>query len=88
MVWKYQNKIAPIFYYGKSPKTNRKYLKIPDLQALTLGRIKKITLYMAQSREGLGGLVRKHSRLFLYSEDLACECGEVVWCKLVSTLRV
>ena len=61
--------------------------KIPK-NTLTLGRIKKITLYMAQSREGLGGLVRKHSRLFLYSEDVACECGEVVWCKLVSTLRV
>ena len=45
MVQKYQNEIAPIFYYGISTKTNRKYLKIPDLQALTLGRVKKITLY-------------------------------------------
>ena len=44
MVQKYQNEIAPIFYYGISTKTNRKYLKIPDLQALTLGRVKKITL--------------------------------------------
>ena len=42
---KYLNEIMPIFYYGKSPKTNRKHLKIPDLQALTLGRVKKITLY-------------------------------------------
>ena len=32
-----------IFYNGK---TNRKYLQIPNLQALTLGRIKKITLYL------------------------------------------
>ena len=33
---------APIFYNGKSPKI---IIKIPDLQALTLGHIKKITLY-------------------------------------------
>ena len=44
MVQKYQNEIAPIFYYGISTKTNKKDLKIPDLQALTLGRVKKITL--------------------------------------------
>ena len=44
MVQKYQNESPPIFYNGKSPKTNRKYLKIPDLLALTLGRVKKITL--------------------------------------------
>ena len=35
----------PIFYYGKSPKTNRKNLKITYLQALALGRVKKMTLY-------------------------------------------
>ena len=46
MVQKYQNEIAPIFYYGISTKTNEKDLKIPDLQALTLGRVKKITLYL------------------------------------------
>ena len=32
MVQKYQNEIAPIFYYGKSPKTNEKDLKIPNLR--------------------------------------------------------
>ena len=32
MVWKYQNEIAPIFYYGISTKTNEKDLKIPNLQ--------------------------------------------------------
>ena len=45
MVQKYQNESAPIFYYGKSPKTNRKHLKITYLQALTLGRVIKMTLY-------------------------------------------
>ena len=45
MVLKYQNEIAPIFYYGISTKTNEKDLKIPNLQALTLGRIIKMTLY-------------------------------------------
>ena len=48
MVQKYQNEIAPIFYYGISTKINEKYLIIPDLQALTLGRVKKITLYNAK----------------------------------------
>ena len=46
MVQKYQNEIPPIFYYGISTKTNEKDLKIPNLQALTLGRIIKITLYI------------------------------------------
>ena len=32
MVQKYQNEIAPIFYYGISTKTNEKDLKIPSLQ--------------------------------------------------------
>ena len=32
MVQMYQNEIAPIFYYGKSPKTKEKDLKIPYLQ--------------------------------------------------------
>ena len=45
MVQKYQNEIPPIFYYGISTKTNEKDLKIPNLQALTLGRIIKMTLY-------------------------------------------
>ena len=45
MVQKYQNEIAPTFYYGISTKTNEKDLKIPNLQALTLSRIIKMTLY-------------------------------------------
>ena len=45
MVQKYQNEISPIIYYGISIKTNEKDLKILDLQALTLGRVKKMTLY-------------------------------------------
>ena len=32
MVQKYQNEIAPTFYYGISTKTNEKDLKIPILQ--------------------------------------------------------
>ena len=48
MVQKYQNEIAPTFYYGISTKTNEKDLKIPNLQALTLGRIIKMTLYIIQ----------------------------------------
>ena len=47
MVQKYQNEIAPIFYYEISTKTNEKDLKIPNLQALTLGRIIKMTLYFS-----------------------------------------
>ena len=50
MVQKYQNESAPIFYYGKSPKTNRKHLKIPYLQALTLSHVIKMTLYI-QSKQ-------------------------------------
>ena len=45
MVQKYQNEIPPIFYYRISTKSSEKVLKIPNLQALTLGRIIKITLY-------------------------------------------
>ena len=51
MVQKYQNEIPPIFYYGISTKTNEKDLKIPNLQALTLGRIIKITLYIIENIE-------------------------------------
>ena len=50
MVQKYQNEIPPIFYYGISTKTSEKDLKIPNLQALTLGRIIKITLYILYSQ--------------------------------------
>ena len=44
MVQEYQNEIAPRFYYGIRTKTNEKDLKIPNSQALTLGRIIKMTL--------------------------------------------
>ena len=37
--------ISPIFYYGKSPKTNEKYLKIPNLQPPDWGRLFWMTLY-------------------------------------------
>ena len=47
MVQKNQNEIAPIFYYGISTKTSEKDLKIPNSQALTLGRIIKMTLYIS-----------------------------------------
>ena len=49
MVQKYQNEIPPIFYYGISTKTSEKDLKIPNLQALTLGCIIKITLYVTSN---------------------------------------
>ena len=49
MVQKYQNEIPPIFYYRISTKSSEKVLKIPNLQALTLGRIIKITLYIPHS---------------------------------------
>ena len=55
MVQKYQNESAPIFYYGKSPKTNRKHLKIPYLQALALGRVIKMTLYVYLFGKSLAG---------------------------------
>ena len=45
MVQKYQNEIAPIFYYGKSPKTNEKDLQIPILWPLDWGQPYWMTLY-------------------------------------------
>ena len=45
MVQKYQNEIAPIFYYGKSPKTNEKDLKIPNLLPPDWGQPYWMTLY-------------------------------------------
>ena len=45
MVQKYQNEIAPIFYYGKSPKTNEKDLKIPTIWPLDWGQPYWMTLY-------------------------------------------
>ena len=38
MVQKYQNEIAPIFYYGKSPKTDEKDLKIPNIWSSDWGQ--------------------------------------------------
>ena len=48
MVQKYQNEIAPIFYYGKSPKTNEKDLKIPILQLPDWGQPYWMTRYIVQ----------------------------------------
>ena len=48
MVWKYQNEIAPIFYYGISTKTNEKDLKIPNLQPPDWGQPCWMTLYQVQ----------------------------------------
>ena len=45
MIQKYQNEIAPIFYFGKSPKTNEKDLKIPILWPLDWGQPYWMTLY-------------------------------------------
>ena len=71
MVWKYQNEIAPIFYYGISTKTNEKDIKIPKLQPpdwkspywMSLyisGGITKATWFSAEvgSRRKLKTLVR------------------------------
>ena len=46
MVQKYQNEIAPIFYYGKSPKTNEKDPKIPFLQPPDWGQPYWMTRYL------------------------------------------
>ena len=43
---KYQNESAPIFCYAKCTKNSSKLHNIADLQALTPGRVKKITLYV------------------------------------------
>ena len=65
MVQKYQNEIPPIFYYGISTKTSEKDLKIPNLQALTLGRIIKMTLYIL-----LWNDVERTEIIFNCSEDI------------------
>ena len=64
MIQKYQNEIAPIFYYGISTKTNEKDLKIHDLHALALGRIKKITLYNIYKH------IYKHIYTHIYTQAL------------------
>ena len=45
MVQKYQNEIAPIFYYGKKLKTSGKLLKIPLLQPPDWGQPYWMTRY-------------------------------------------
>ena len=46
MVQKYQNEIAPIFYYGISTKTNEKDLKIPNLQLPAWNHPSWMSLYV------------------------------------------
>ena len=46
MVWKYQNEIVPIFYYGISKKTNEKDLKIPSLQPSDWKNLYWMSLYL------------------------------------------
>ena len=62
MVQKYQNEIPPIFYNGISTKTSEKDLKIPNLQALTLGRIIKITLYLETCQRAFAKFHRAQKR--------------------------
>ena len=52
MVQKYQNEIAPIFYYGISTKTNEKYLKIPNLQPPDWKSPYWMTLYIEKWAQG------------------------------------
>ena len=47
MVWKCQNEISPIFYYGISTKTNEKDLKIPNLQPPDWKNPYWMSLYLA-----------------------------------------
>ena len=48
MVQKYQNEIAPIFYYGISTKTNEKDLKNPNLQPPDWNQPYWMTLYFIE----------------------------------------
>ena len=50
MVQKYQNEIAPIFYYGISTKTNEKDLKIPNLHLPNWKSPYWMTLYLVVSK--------------------------------------
>ena len=49
MVQKYQNEIAPKFYYGISTKTNEKDLEIPNLQPSDWKSPYWMTLYITES---------------------------------------
>ena len=57
MVQKYKNEIAPIFYYGKSPKTNEKDLEMPNLRPPNWGQPYWMTLYLSTTHHSdmLGG---------------------------------
>ena len=57
MVWKYQNEIAPIFYYGISTKTNEKDLKIPNLQSPDRKNPYWMSLYEDPLRESTSSLM-------------------------------
>ena len=80
MVQKYQNEIPPIFYYGISTKTSEKDLKIPNLQALTLGRIIKITLYILWVKAHLALCLQCESTIWRFQQgegpnrDLLYDC--------------
>ena len=50
MVQKYQNEIAPTFYYGISTKTNEKDLKIPNLQPPDWKHPYWMTLYILKTK--------------------------------------
>ena len=77
MIQKYQNEIAPIFYYGFSTKAHEKDLKIPILQPPDWKHPYWMTLYKASILK---------LRYFLHS-PLPSEClqqsvqlGTVQWC--------
>ena len=53
MVHKYQNEIAPIFYYGISIKTNEKNLKIPHLQPPDWKSPYWMSLYLQQTKRNI-----------------------------------
>ena len=60
MVWKCQNEISPIFYYGISEKTNEKDLKIHNVQAPWLKKslLNVPVLHFAQRVQQLCPLLR------------------------------
>ena len=72
MVQKYQNEIAPIFYYGISTKTNEKDLKIPNFQPPDWKSPYWMTLYLLDAEWWLIGKNSKKildptSKVFKYS---------------------
>ena len=69
MVQKYQNEIAPIFYYGISTKTNEKYLKIPNLQPPDWKSPYWMTLYDSYDSSKIHMILPKIIWFFLESYD-------------------